>query len=993
MLFKYRGPRKSPRKTCKQPRFRPTLLQLDERILLTVTVQVNAAAGQHAISSLIYGLNNADQATLSHLNVPLNRFGGNADTNYNWQQDASNTASDYFFESLSRGDGTPAKSSDQSISSTQGTGAQPIVTIPTIGKVAKLGPGRSHLSSFSVTKYGPQQSTDPFFPDAGNGTLTNGKPIVGNDPNDAYVPADAAFQQGWIQHMVSTFGSANNGGVQYYALDNEPSIWFATHRDVTPNGATMDQVLQDIIAYGSMIKSVDPAAQVQGPEEWGFDGIIYSGADQQYIQAHNFQTDVLPDSMSHGNMQYLPYLLQQLNAYQQAHGVRLLDTLTTHIYPQSNEFLGGESHNLDLLRNRSTRSLWDPNYVDESYINAQVQLIPRLKDWINTYYPGTKIGITEYNWGNVDHMNGATAEANVLGIMGREGGVYMANMWDYPDYPATANELPGYNAIKLYRNYDGNKSTFGDTSVSTTVPNPDEVSAFSAIRASDGALTIMVDNKNLYDPANPGAMTSIQINLANFASSGPAQVWQLAAINPNDLTKSAITRQGDIAVNGNFLTITVPQESVTLFVLQPAAQPNPPQVLSVSPSSAASGATVLIAGANFTGATRVAFSAAGVSVAAASFTVTSASQIAVTIPPQGALPDHVDVFVTTPNGTSTQSAGDQFTFTHGGTSPGQIQFGSSGQTAQETDNAILINVTRSSGSDGTVSVAYATSDGTAKNGVDYVAATGTVTFAAGETSKSISVTILNPGKAVGNTLFHVTLSNPTGGATLGTTSGLDVTIDDVLPTEPVPQNLGSVAFFFTHSQEAYQYFVTQAYQRFLGRMPDTQGIAFWVIKMQSGLTDEQLEAGFAASPEFFQVNGGTDEGLVRGMYAKLLLRNPDQAGLDYWVGQLQGGASVAEVAFGFTASPERETIRITDDYATYLGRQPDPNGLSFWLNAFLHGSTNENLIAGFVGSAEYFNTTGKGYRNRAAWIANAYQAILHRAAKPGEIAYWESVLE
>jgi hypothetical protein len=990
MLFKYRGQRPSLRKSGKPPRFRPTVMQLDERVLLTVTVQVDASAAQHAISPLIYGLNNADPATLSYLNVPLNRYGGNAYTNYNWQQDASNTANDYFYESLPKGDGTPAKSSDQSISDTEGTGAQPIITIPTIGEVAKLGPGRTNLASFSVAKYGPQKATDPFWPDAGNGIQTNGNPIVGNDPNDAYVASSTAFQQGWIQHMVNTFGSANGGGVQYYALDNEPSIWFTSHRDVAPNGATMDQVLQDIISYGSMIKSVDPNAQVQGPEEWGFDGIIYSGADQQYIQKHNFQTNVLPDSMSHGNMQYFPYLLQQLAQNQQQTGKRVLDTLTTHIYPQGGEFDGGESQSLDLLRNRSTRSLWDPNYVDESYINTQVEWIPRLKDWIATYYPGTKIGITEYNWGNVDHMNGATAEADVLGIIGREGGVSMANMWDSPDYPSTANEYPGYNAIRMYRNYDGNKSTFGDTSVSTTVPNPDQVSAFSAVRSSDGALTIMVDNKNLYDPANPGGTTAVQINLANFASTGTAQAWQLAAINPNDLTKSAISKLANVTIQGNVMTITVPQESVTLLVVQPAAQANPPQVLLVSPASAAAGSMILLTGANFTGATRVNFSAGGVNVGATTFTVNSATQISVTVPPQGTLPDLVDIFVTTNQGTSGQSASDHFTFTHGQAGAGQLQFGSSSQTAKETDSSIQVDITRTGGSAGAVSVDYATSDGTGKAGVDYQAASGTVTFAAGETSKIISITILNSGKATGSSLFHVTLSNATGGATLGTTHVLDVTIDDTLPTEAVPQNLGSVAFFFTHSQEAYQYFVTQAYQRFLGRTPDDQGIAFWVMKLQGGLTDEQLEASFAASPEFFQVNGGTDEGLVHGMYVTLLLREPDQTGLDFWVGQLKAGASVAEVAFGFTASPERETIRITDDYATYLGRQPDPAGLDFWLNAFLHGSTNENLVAGFVGSSEYFNTTGS--QNRAAWLAQAYQAILHRAAKSGEIGYWESVL-
>ena len=220
-----------------------------------------------------------------------------------------------------------------------------------------------------------------------------------------------------------------------------------------------------------------------------------------------------------------------------------------------------------------------------------------------------------------------------------------------------------------------------------------------------------------------------------------------------------------------------------------------------------------------------------------------------------------------------------------------------------------------------------------------------------------------------------------------------MSITDSLPPQTIPQNLAEVAFFLTHSHDAYQYFITQAYQRFLNRVPEQSGLAYWVLQMQQGLTDEHLEAGFAASPEFFQVNGGTYDGLVTGMYEDLLLRKPEQAGLSYWVGKLQGGASVSAVAFGFTASPERESLRITDDYTFYLDRKPDQKGLNFWLNAFLNGATNEDLVAGFVSSPEYYGAPDKGAGNRAAWIASAYQQVLHRAAKHSDIDYWESKFE
>jgi hypothetical protein len=80
-------------------------------------------------------------------------------------------------------------------------------------------------------------------------------------------------------------------------------------------------------------------------------------------------------------------------------GKRLLDNFTVHDYHQEGEFSDHVSSDMQQRRNRSTRSLWDPSYVDESWINDRVQLISHLKNSVNTYYPGTLIGITKYNRG------------------------------------------------------------------------------------------------------------------------------------------------------------------------------------------------------------------------------------------------------------------------------------------------------------------------------------------------------------------------------------------------------------------------------------------------------------------------------------------------------------------------------------------------------------------------------------------------------------------
>src|SRR5207237_6936143 len=103
----------------------------------------------------------------------------------------------------------------------------------------------------------------------------------------------------------------------------------------------------------------------------------------------------------------------------------------------------------------------------------------------------TRVGITEYNWGAEGHIYGATAQADILGVFGREG-LDLATRWTTPD-PAS----PTYKAIKMYRNYDGAGGRFGEQAVSAVVPDPDQLSAFAAVRSWDGALTVMVVSKVL----------------------------------------------------------------------------------------------------------------------------------------------------------------------------------------------------------------------------------------------------------------------------------------------------------------------------------------------------------------------------------------------------------------------------------------------------------------------------------------------------------------
>lgn len=516
-----------------------------------IMVMIDPQRGRHPIRPEVYGVAFASEAAVKDLNLPVNRSGGNTETRYNWQINAHNHAADFYFESIADTGSTAGQATDSFITASRNGGAHPMVTVPMIGWAAKLGPNRGKLASFSIKKYGAQTGRDAaYFADAGNGIKSAGPPAVyvtGNDPNDANVPSDTAFQDGWVQHLLTKWGSSATGGVRYYLLDNEPSIWHSTHRDIHPIGAKLEEMRDKSLGYAAMIKARDPGAVVFGPEEWGWSGYFYSGYDQQYGAAHNYSS--YPDRAAHGNTDSIPWLLDQWRLTNAATGHRLIDVLSVHFYPQGGEFSDDVSAGMQLRRNRSTRSLWDTNYIDQTWINAVVKLVPRLKDWVAGHYPGTLTALTEYSWGADGHINGATAQADVLGILGREN-IDFATRWTCPE-----TGKPAYNAIKLYRNYDGARSAFGDVSAAAIVPNPDEVAVFAAERSADGALTLMLVNKTA------GAQ-AVTLNVTNFVA-GVAQVWRLDSAN-------AIQHLPDLAFAGGSYTGTFPAQSMTLLVLPPA---------------------------------------------------------------------------------------------------------------------------------------------------------------------------------------------------------------------------------------------------------------------------------------------------------------------------------------------------------------------------------------------------------------------------------------
>jgi hypothetical protein len=114
-----------------------------------------------------------------------------------------------------------------------------------------------------------------------------------------------------------------------------------------------------------------------------------------------------------------------------------------------------------------------------------------------------------------------------------------------------------------------------------------------------------------------------------------------------------------------------------------------------------------------------------------------------------------------------------------------IALGSATYSVAENGMSATIYVTRTSGSEGAVSIDYTTSDGTALAGYDYTTASGTLSWEDDDTlDKSFTVTILGDALAEGDETVNIVLANPTGGAFLGPPKTAVLTITDVSTPSP-----------------------------------------------------------------------------------------------------------------------------------------------------------------------------------------------------------------
>ncbi len=447
----------------------------------SLNINIDTEKEIQKISPYIYGVN---QDIPSDVKITARRLGGNRMTGYNWENNASNAGSDwqhysdnYLIDNL----GILIKDKEETgklltlfHEKSLSLNAYSLITLPLAGYVSK-------------DKKGPvtEQETAPSERWAKVIFKKNSPFSLEPDKNDDFVYLDEE-----VNFLVSKYGKANTkNGVKGYALDNEPDLWSLTHPRIHRNKAGTEEYIEKSIEAAKAIKDVDEYAEVFGPASYGYNGFKTFQDAPDYVQTH----------WKYG--WFLAYYLDRMKKASEKEGKRLLDVLDIHWYPEARGngkrivFNQGTPDETALARVNAPRSLWDKDYTEDSWIcdigDCPIALIPKVKEMIDKYYPGTKLAITEYEYGAGYHISGGIALADVLGIFGKYG-VYMANYWMV--------EWGAYSlaAFRLYRNYDENGGCFGDLSVKATTSDIEKSSVYAALQSKEkGKLHIILINKDL----------------------------------------------------------------------------------------------------------------------------------------------------------------------------------------------------------------------------------------------------------------------------------------------------------------------------------------------------------------------------------------------------------------------------------------------------------------------------------------------------------------
>ncbi len=494
-----------------------------------ITFTIRADRGVHPISPLIYGTN--DASNFAGNGMGLLRSGGNRWTAFNWETGASNAGKDYRYQNddnLSHGD-SPGIAVYSMLRTAIISHAVPLVTIPIVNYLA------ADKNAGGDVRTTPDYLTTRFR----QNLPTKEAPFSAMpDPNDPFVYQDEFVS--WVKGIA--------GGSVAFSLDNEPDLWATTHPEVHPSKVTYDELVARDIDFALAIKNVWPEAKVFGFVSFGWTGYTtLQGA---------------PDAAEKGD--FVNYYLDKMLQAECFYHRRLVDYLDLHWY---SEIRSGKTRVTSAVttapvveaRLQAPRSLWDPTYVEDTYITAEkgalgsvpIALIPRMLEKIRVHYPNTGLSISEWTYGGGADISGALATADALGTFGKSGLGAAAN-WPLNAGPYT------WAAFRAFRNFDGKGARFGDTSIDASTSDVEATSIFASVDSTDpNRVVVVAINKE-------AAVKSAAILVAHTASLTQATVTTLTAAAPSLVPGVPLT-----AAANNAFIYAMPARSLSVLVLSP----------------------------------------------------------------------------------------------------------------------------------------------------------------------------------------------------------------------------------------------------------------------------------------------------------------------------------------------------------------------------------------------------------------------------------------
>jgi hypothetical protein len=513
-----------------------------------ISFTVDPSRDNHAISPYIYCQSEqraADTATLTDLaktnGLRLVRVGGNRFSAYNWENNASNAGADYQFQN----------DAYVSTSDVPGAAMEGALATADAGLVATILTGQlGDYVAADKNGGGDVTTTADYLTTRFKRNVLNKSSALSSTPD---VTDDSVYQDeflGWVQ-------SAHPKSKVLIALDNEPDLWDATHKEIWPTTVSYDEFIKRDIEYAKMARKQFPRAELLGYASYGW-----------------FGWTTFQDKYKGGD--FLDYYLDKMKAGESEVGGRAIDYLDVHWYseargaagdPKTRVTLGGTSDAEVKERVQAPRSLWDSSYVETSWISdglktsepdskGAIALIPRLRKQIADHYPETKLAIAEWNYGADAHISGGIATADVLGIFGRESVDLACNWYANPDFYFRDG------AYQIFGNYDSKGSHFGDTSVGATAADVSVSSIYAAKDSADAQrLTIVAINKDT-------APHVAKIGIKGDTEYKSALVYVLSAAAQDAYNRAAHPQLAPsvTTTTANELSVPLPAQSVAMVV-------------------------------------------------------------------------------------------------------------------------------------------------------------------------------------------------------------------------------------------------------------------------------------------------------------------------------------------------------------------------------------------------------------------------------------------